>query len=250
MEALFKKMTFIVLLSLSLSEPGLAESSSQIISDYSQFRCRHELLCIKEFRDKAALIPKSLIEAGISSLGELNLVDLIKILYTTNVIPRAWISYPDGEGYERISAIWHRNGDVPFLEYNLPAWEGTPDQTQPLVGLHEILGLAKVDDKDFNLSTALWLLLEIKKRELKIPEVEEWLREDAIQLAKGGAVGVGGGGDLNIAGVKQTILQLALDTIPSPRKGEPTSEQKANLLREYRIMKALSFKMAYPKRER
>lgn len=208
----------------------------------SVFACGETDQCLQDFRNAGAQIPKQLLDNGIEELGRLDLKALVEFIETASLVPRPWVSFPDGNDHERISAIWHRDTTPPYIEFNLAAWDATKKEVKPLIALHEFLQLLDFNDQDYQLSLSLWFLLETQKKQLLSPDQSEWLQDQILLLAGGGAVGVGGGGDFNAEWLKLTIIKNAIEKI----NGEPTQEQQQELLQTYLLSRSIKLQMSYP----
>ena len=233
-------IALIVLNHSFLVQFSLAKDSSKI----EEHNCENQNECINKFRESGLEIVKKLREQGLTQFGRLDIEEYIEFIEKVKIVPKKSTQYPDGKDSSRISAIWHRETEPNYIEFSLTAWNFSSSEVRPLLALHEFLSLANYNDLDYQLSISLWFLMKTIEHNLLSPEQNQWVENEIILLASGGAVGVGGGGDFNAEQLKVSIINSSLDEM----KDKITSEKQTLLIQSYLISRSIKIQMTYPQR--
>jgi hypothetical protein len=167
---------------------------------------------VQDFRLAAYAIPKALHDKGYRKLGDINLVDFTKKMESVKVGTVKDLVVPVQGGDVRSSAQWQRvPGQQPKILINQKMWTPTPESYKPLISLHENLGALGFNDKDYNLSSAMWLLAHPETDEVLTDKEKSTIIDYLNGAAEnGGVIGVSGGGDMGGAGLKKETLEVQL----------------------------------------
>ena len=182
---------------------------------------------VRDFKEAAVAIPKTLLNAGRRKFGRLDLKTLIEKMDTVKVTSVAKVSHPvrvSDTKLERNSAQWRRDASGVSIEASIEVsrtlWLRTVAEERYVIALHEYFGALGFDDHNYLLSTALWFLaVEDVRQTLSRHEEQELSERIAHQAVanNGGIIGVGGGGDRYGAGVKMGMMGLYFERMKAAR---------------------------------
>ena len=217
----FKSVLFSALLATAAVSPILIASQAHAAG---KTRKASSPDAITQFREASVSIPNALMSAGYNSFGSMQLADLVQKSQTVPINPinslhRAQIV--GDQEMERSSAQWSReNGSA--IQLNQVMWKSTPPEQKKVLALHENLGAAGYDDKDYLMSTGMWLLTRPESSKLTDSE-RAGVTERITAAAGGGVTGIGGGGDIFGLTVKMNMLLHSIERI-----SKSSSEERAD----------------------
>jgi hypothetical protein len=186
-----------------------------------------------DFKVEARAIISRLLDKGYRAFGELDLnafardMDIVQIAY----VP--YLRYYDN-GRERASACWKIADGRRSIDVSQWMWGYTDADNRPIIALHEFLGAARFNDRDYQVSSAMALLsLEQTNGYLEpeqIPTLQNLKHVIVEARSGGGIVGVGGGGDWVGVIFKLQAYRHALEQLRKAR----TPEEHKRALEEVR----------------
>jgi hypothetical protein len=193
-----------------------------------------------DFRRSAQAVPQRLIQLGYTQIGGVDLHKTLQEASTIQVNSTGFFqrAEPVIEGFEtaRSGAQWQRSATGARIDVNRGHWTKSTSDEKSVIGLHEILGVSGFNDRNYQLSTPLWLLSLPQSSQLAAGERQQLEKRIQVASSGGGSItGVGGGGDP--AGVKIRIKVLKATLNRVVRSSESWARQQAmqNLFGDFEI---------------
>jgi hypothetical protein len=158
--------------------------------------------CATSFLVSAQAIPNQLSRLGYDRVGGIDLSTLNRSMSAIQVmsVKREKIKAANRDGWSdgRSTARWQVDGNGVTISVACEWWGRLPSKN--LLALHEYLCAMGYNDDEYEISSAFWLLSQPLAQahltdEEKNQVEQQAARQGRQQFARGGVVGVGGGGE-------------------------------------------------------
>jgi hypothetical protein len=171
-----------------------------------------------EFLAAGLEIPQNLQARGYSNFGPMDLATLVSQMQGVQVQFSSKLTAAKRNQNGRISARWEVTSSGRIIHVFSPLWNRFTEQ-RSMLALHEYLGILGYYDDNYWLSTQLWTLSLPDSQALSYNERARIEKSISIraqpmqQVAGGGVVGVGGGGEGATIWVRQRRIKESLEQI-------------------------------------
>ncbi len=163
------------------------------------------------FQVKALEVLGELSEHSLLKEDRAQIQDIKIKSYETKVVSVSEVSFPtEIEGADRKTAYWDYNKNTIYV--NFKAFNALPKEIQKYTALHEYLGLYQYQDKNYKISSKIYLILNqvnvsVVGNRQKLDSLKKKIVSDQILLRNtGGGTVVGGGGEGDSIAYKAYLL--------------------------------------------
>jgi hypothetical protein len=188
-----------------------------------------EQALINDFEQHSSELPNQLSSIYPSGLGALDFQKFLAHITSHQVDVSSYDSGFDRSeknrtGESRDTAEWFDDRFGAYIKINPSEYAKASGDGRSVLGAHEHFGPFHLNDHDCQLSCGMWLLHTPEFISLLHDDEQALVKTKLIQLARGGVIGIGGGGDYRPIQRKLAILQgdltiIVANTDPEVRRG-------------------------------
>ena len=195
----------------------------------------------EDFRRSAQSIPQRLIRLGYDQLGHLDLRRTLQRSTAIQVESTGNFHRPEpvlqNFATARSGARWDTSTAIAKISVNRNQWATSSADENSVVGLHEVLGVEGFNDRNYQLSTSLWLLSQPHANDLETSEKQRLVKHIEIAASSGGGsiTGVGGGGDVVGVRTRIKVLKVTLNRILRSKDLRARDQAMPNLFGDLEI---------------
>jgi hypothetical protein len=176
----------------------------------------------QDFKLAAQKMVGDLLKSGYRKFGQMDLNSFLGEINQTQVNYYPYLTFYQSDGHERASACWALQNGVRTVNVNQWMWARTDTDMRSVIAVHEFLGPARFNDQNYQVSTAMAILMTNQgKPGIEPEQIPALSRLTRSSLSSGGGiVGVGGGGDWIGSLAKLAFFKSGLDDLQHAKTPE------------------------------